>query len=228
MSRFTIPSAASLALLLIVGCGGASESSAGAGTDSAPAANESPTTSADSGADSAAAEAKPAAGETAVAEAKAADTGPVEVKVEGFSFLVPASWKRVMPPSSRIVDAEFTIPRAEGDEFDGRLTMMAAGGDNDANIARWTGEFNQPPGQGAKVETVKIAGSEAIWVDIRGEWKGSSFNRIEPRPDYRMIALIIPFNERSSYFLKLTGPRATIAGVEEEFKTFAKSARMRE
>lgn len=141
--------------------------------------------------------------------------------------MVPASWKRVQPPTSRIVEAEFNLPHAEGDEFDGRLTLMAAGGEQDANIGRWTGEFNQAAGQGAKIETIKIAGAEATWVDIRGEWKGSSFAPIAPRPGYRMLAVIIPFTELNSYYVKFTGPKETVAAREEEFRTMVLSAHIK-
>lgn len=151
---------------------------------------------------------------------------PTELKLDGISFMVPASWKRVEPPTSRIVEAEFTLPRAEGDEFDGRLTLMAAGGDNDANIARWTGEFNQQPGQGPKIDTMKVSGVEATTVDIRGEWKGSSFAPMPPRADYRMLSVIMPFTERNSFYVKFTGPRETVAKHEEAYRDFVKSARI--
>src|SRR5579863_4228522 len=44
------------------------------------------------------------------------------------TFTLPAGWKRVKP-DIRIVEAEFELPRAEGDEYDGRLTLMSSGGD---------------------------------------------------------------------------------------------------
>lgn len=159
---------------------------------------------------------------------KAAPAIATELKLDGISFMIPPAWKRVEPPTSRIVEAEYTLPRAEGDEFDGRLTLMAAGGDNDANIARWTGEFNQEPGRGAKIETMKISGVEATTADIRGEWKGSSFApNSSPRADYRLLAVIIPFTERNSFYLKLTGPKETVAKYEEQFREFAQSARIK-
>jgi hypothetical protein len=74
---------------------------------------------------------------------------------------------------------------------------------------------------------MKVAGAEATTVDIRGEWKGSSFAPIEPRADYRMLAVILPFSERNSFYIKLTGPKETIGKYEEEYKDFVRSARIK-
>lgn|GEM_PF-432382 len=159
--------------------------------------------------------------------AKPAPTKPGVLELDRISFLTPAGWKRVEPPSSRIVEAEFQIPRSEGDEFDGRLTLMAAGGDNDANIARWNSEFIRDPNEPTVQETIKIGEVEAQWIDIRGEWKGSSFAPISPRAEYRMLAVIVPLTEYSSFFIKLVGPRQTLAAHEKQFQEFVKSARIK-
>jgi len=151
---------------------------------------------------------------------------PKELKLEGVSTLVPPGWKQV-PPANRIIEAEFALPKAEGDQHDGRLTIMAAGGDTDSNIDRWKSEFL---GQTEiKTETLEVGTLEVTWVDIRGEWRGpsSAQGKSQPRPDYRMIAVIVPFSEMSSYFYKLTGPRETLATHEEAFKSFVKSTRVK-
>jgi hypothetical protein len=38
-----------------------------------------------------------------------------------------------------------------------------------------------------------------------------------------MVGIIVPLSDQG-YFLKLTGPVAEVAAVEEEFRNFAKSA----
>lgn len=151
---------------------------------------------------------------------------PKELKLEGVSVFVPQNWKQATP-ANKIIEAEFALPKAEGDQFDGRLTIMAAGGDTDANIDRWKSEFL---GQTEiKTETLEVGTLEVTWVDIRGEWRGSASSQVKsgPRPDYRMLAVIIPFSEMSSYFYKLTGPRETLAAHEEAFKSFVKSTRVK-
>ena len=158
--------------------------------------------------------------------AAAAEGGTAELKLEGISFLVPVGWKKVKP-DSRIIEAEFELPRAADDEFDGRLTLMSSGGDREEVIATRIGEFKQDPGTAPGRETITIGTHEAILVDIRGEWRGSNFRPLSPpRADYRMVLLIIPFTERSSFYAKLTGPRETIAAHEDEFREFVRSARI--
>jgi hypothetical protein len=66
----------------------------------------------------------------------------------------------------------------------------------------------------------------ATWVDVQGQWKGPPFRRSEVRPDYRMLLVIIPFSERSGFYVKLTGPRETIEAREEEFRGFVQSIRV--
>ncbi len=172
-------------------------------------------------------EAAPSVGNVATGDAVAsAGVDPVELKLELASFMAPGSWKRVDPPTSRIVDAEYTIPRAAGDDFDGRLTVMAAGGGSEANIERWTSEFMQPAGNSPKIEPLNIDGVQASWVDIEGDWKGSSFAPLpQPRPNQRLLAVIIPLTSRHDLYVKLIGPRQTLADRADEFREFAKSAR---
>jgi gluconolactonase len=172
-------------------------------------------------------------GSTAAADAgsKPSPGQPSELKLEVISFQVPVGWQRVNPPSVRILDAEFSIPRAEGDEFDGRLTLMAAGGGLDASIARWSSEFTQEPGLGPKTETMTLGTNEVQWVDIRGIYNGPA-NRapgtpaIEPRPDYRMVAVVVPLTDSHAFYIKLTGPKATVAARLDELKDFVRSAKV--
>ncbi len=165
-----------------------------------------------------------AGGATATAGAPG-DGGPL--LLEGVSLTVPGGWIKVDPPSVRIVEAEYTLPKADGEEFDGRLTVMAAGGDLTSNVDRWKGEFSGLSGDSVKVETVKIAGVDATRVDIRGTWKGTSFKPIPPREDYRMLAVILPVEADRSYFIKLTAPRETAAKHEVAFDTFVKSSTLK-
>lgn len=160
---------------------------------------------------------KPAADETPAEEAKET----VFKSEGGISFTMPAGWKKV-PVKGNIPEAEYALPKVEGDEFDGRLTMMASGGGLEENLKRWQGEFNGA--EAPKVETMMIDGVKASVVDIRGEWKGSSFRPVEPRPEHRLIAVFIPMKGRNDYYVKLTGPKATLAKRDEEITRFLKSA----
>lgn len=148
-----------------------------------------------------------------------------ELELEGIRFVVPGGWKQVKP-QTKIVEAEFEVPRIDGDEFDGRLTMMSSMGDPQDVISNRTAEFVREPGSGLKIDKLPIDKIEATWVDLQGEWKGTAFSlrKSEPRPDYRMLLVIIPFTERSAFYVKLTGPRETVNAREDEFRAFVQSA----
>jgi hypothetical protein len=167
--------------------------------------------------------------EPTVNEAAPAETqevvGETELELEGIRFVVPGGWKRVKPQTN-IVEAEYELSHAPEDEHDGRLTLMSSGGDPQDVIANRTTEFIREPGSGPRIEPLPIGRIEATWVDLQGEWKGPTFRPIDPRPDYRMLLVIIPFTERSAFYAKLTGPRATVEMHEAAFRAFVQSAQI--
>ncbi|HZZ73838.1 MAG TPA: hypothetical protein VFE24_16415 [Pirellulales bacterium] len=133
----------------------------------------------------------------------------------------PDKWVRKQP-KTRIVDHEFAIPAVEGDQADGRLTVMGAGGAVEDNIARWVGQFEQPDKKDVKKEKKTIAGNEVYLVDISGTYKetaGGPFSggKVVEKPDYRMLAAIITTEKDGNYFVKLYGPSKTIAANEAAF-----------
>lgn len=163
------------------------------------------------------AEDKPAATPFAIGEGKLALTAP-------------AGWKKVQP-KSRIIEAEFEIPAAEGDEAAGRLTAMGAGGSIEDNISRWAGQF---AGEGVKpkVEKKTVGGSEVHVVDLAGTYKdtpGGPFagGKTVLREDYRMLGAIIVTKDAGNYFLKLYGPKATIGENEKAFTSLVESLKVK-
>jgi len=165
------------------------------------------------------------AGKSEPAAQVAETTGPQELQLDGIRFVVPPGWKRVKSQNN-IIEAEFELPRVEGDEYDGRLTLMGSFGDPQDAIAIRTAEFKLDPDGGPMKDSMKIAGVDATWVDFRGEWKGMSLRPMPPRADYRMLLVVIPFSKNSAFYAKLTGPRSTIAAHEEEFREFLRSAKI--
>lgn len=140
-----------------------------------------------------------------------------------LNLKAPAAWVR-KPPLTRIVEHEFTIPAAKGDTLDGRLTIMSAGGDVDANIDRWYGQFTQPDGGStrdrAKVKKTSVGGEDVHLVDISGTYKdsrGPASPTVE-RPKFRMLAAIISTKTAGNYFVKFYGPERTVTENESAFR----------
>jgi hypothetical protein len=144
------------------------------------------------------------------------------------SFTAAEGWKKV-EPKSRIVEAEFEVPAAKGDETPGRLTAMGAGGDVEANISRWAGQFIAPAGEEIKpqIDKLTVAGSEVHIVSLAGTYKDSpggpfAGGKTVNRENYRMLGAIA-VTKSGNYFLKLYGPKGTIGENEKAFRTMVES-----
>ena len=157
-------------------------------------------------------------------------TRPVEVADGALQFQAPKAWETIQPKIN-FIEAEFKIPRVEGDSADGRMTIMGAGGSVDQNIQRWIDQFVQPDGKSSedatKIKKIEVSGMPVHLVDISGtflEGSGGPFGPKTERPGYRMLAAIIETPENGNYFVKLYGPAKTIEANARRFRDMIKSA----
>jgi len=145
-----------------------------------------------------------------------------DVTVNTIALTPPAVWQRKQPNSS-IIAAEFSLPRAEGDDADGRLTVSSAGGSIEANIDRWKAQFN-PLSDEKPLETADIGGMNVTIVDLSGDFNDARgpFAPPVPRSGYRMIGGIVA-DGNTLYFIKATGPQKTMAAHTDEIDEFIRS-----
>ncbi len=150
-----------------------------------------------------------------------------ELRLGKLRMTAPKGWKQV-PPRVRIIAYEFAAPKAKGDPVDGRITVMAAGGSIEANIARWKRQFRGEGGAAprAKVENKKINGYTVHLVDLSGTYldQRGPFAPAVPRPGYRMLGAIIQTPE-ANFFVKFYGPAATVTQHEKAFRQMIESIR---
>jgi len=146
---------------------------------------------------------------------------PWEKTAGGFRFTIPPGWIENRP-SSDFIQAEFTIPGPAGDS---RLTLSSAGGTVDENIDRWINQFHLAPGDAPEIDDLEIDGIAAQFVDVRGTYRGGFGADAGSRAGWRLLGVVIPLGARS-YFLKLTGPRQSVAETYEPFRELAKTARL--
>lgn len=142
-----------------------------------------------------------------------------------LTFNKPAAWTE-RPAASAMRVAEFVVPKAAGDAEDGELIVYyfsGSGGTVEANIQRWTGQF-----QSAKEpvrESSSINGLEVTTVDVSGtyvaEVRPGSTER-HNKPGFRMRAAVVE-TPKGPYFIKLTGPAATVQQAGPGFEQFLKS-----
>ncbi len=160
--------------------------------------------------------------------AAADDAADHSVKFAGgkLQLRVPDGWQK-KKPQNNIIEYEFAAPKVEGDENDGRVTLMGAGGSVEANIERWSGQFEQADGAPAKPKLTqqKLAGCDVHLLDISGTYKDKPpFSGTEvKRPGYRMFAAIISSKDQGNYFIKLYGPQHTVTENEKAFAQMIES-----
>lgn len=141
-----------------------------------------------------------------------------------YELKTPANWI-VKQPRSNIIDFEFEVPVAEGDEIPGRVTVMGALGGVDANIARWKTQFKNADGEEVTpdIKQFEVGGQQIHLVDFKGTYADSpggpfAGGKTIQRPDYRMLGVIISTKEDGQYYVKFYGPAKTVTAAEGEFK----------
>lgn len=142
---------------------------------------------------------------------------------DGIRFKVPAGWEQVplSPGQQGFVTASFKIPQAGNDI---KLTLSSVGGGIDANLKRWVGQFQLPPGEKPQQKSIRVDNTDAIWLDLRGTFDSGPALNAKAESGMRMIGVAIPRNPRD-FYLKLTGPREQLLNAEKEFQDFVNSAR---
>lgn len=151
------------------------------------------------------------------------DTAGGAVALDEATFTAPAGWGRKEVGPGGFIDAEYVLPRAEGDDADGRLTISRAGGSLDANIDRWRGQFGGKPERDEKSE-IEVGGMKVTLVELAGEFNDQRgpFAPASKKAGYRMFAAILPIGD-TPYFVKATGPEKTIAAHADALLEFVKS-----
>jgi hypothetical protein len=155
------------------------------------------------------------------------DANSKEVRFGAIALTAPEGWTRKQPQSSFLA-AEFSLPRAPGDDADGRLTLSLAGGSAEANIERWKGQFTSPLEQ-SKQEQIDCGGLQVTLVDMAGEYSDQR-GPVAPavkRAGYRLIGAIIPVGDQL-HFVKAVGPQKTMEAHAEKVREFVRSVKQTE
>ena len=152
-----------------------------------------------------------------------------------LKYDVPAGWVVKAPASSMRV-AEFALPKTGTDAEDAELVLYffgGTGGSVQANIDRWIGQMTQPDGRAskdaAKTSTLQTkTGLKVSLIDLAGtyvaEVKPGATER-HNKPGFRLRAAVVETTD-GPYFVKLTGPAATVAKWDESFMAFVRSLRV--
>ena len=156
------------------------------------------------------------------AAASAADT----IEVAGLTATVPAAWKKEKPSNSMRL-AQYSLPKAAGDAEGAELSVFAFPGGSGSlkdNLARQTAAFVDA-GRTASDKKVKVGPHDATLQDVTGTFKKKVAPMAEdfkPLENYRQLYVVFEAGGRQVY-IKVVGPKATVAKHEKEFEAFLAS-----
>jgi len=140
--------------------------------------------------------------------------------VAGIGWKAPESWKK--EPDRPMRAATYTIAPVKGDTEAAECGVFffgsGQGGSVEANIARWTGQFD-----GAKAPTPKqekIAGFDVSSVQLEGTYTQPNMMNPNapkaPKPGTELYAFIVAAPEGNVFF-KLSGPKKTVEAAKGDF-----------
>ena len=142
-----------------------------------------------------------------------------------LSFTKPAAWTD-RPAASSMRVAEFVVPKVSGDSEDADVIVYyfgGGGGSVEANLQRWTAQFQSTKDPVRTTTTVN--GLKLTSLDVSGtyvaEMRPGSAERYN-KPGYRMRATVVE-TPKGPYFIKLTGPAKTVDSAGTAFDQFLRS-----
>jgi len=146
-----------------------------------------------------------------------------DVKVKDLVLKVPETWKKERSTSSMRL-ATYSTPIAGDDKERGELTIFSfpgGGGEVGANLQRWVQQFSSE-GRKAKMVKGKAGDNEYYLADVTGTFNKSVgppiMRKTEAKEGYRMLGVILVLEGKGVYYLKLSGPDASIKAQAKAFR----------
>jgi len=159
----------------------------------------------------------------AVSALHAEETAPKtrEVKAQDLTLTVPEAWKQ-QQVSSNLRLAQFAVPATGEDKDPTEVVVFPPfGGSVEENVKRWIAQF-QAENRELKMTQGESAQGKYVLVDLAGTYNkpdGPPFLRKTiPAPDYRMVSVMLTSSAGGNYFLKIVGPKGTVAAELENFR----------
>ena len=146
-----------------------------------------------------------------------------DLKVADLTFKVTEPWKSV--PTSSPMRAGTVEATVEGSDTPVQAVFYyfgaGQGGDVEANITRWLGQFEGEPKSSR--DEIDAGDKKISIVDATGTYlDGPPFGAKTPKADYALLGAIVPAAE-ANVFIKLTGPAADIGKLKDAFRALAAS-----
>ena len=149
----------------------------------------------------------------------------------GVKWMAPARWSAESQRPMRA--ATYRIPAAGGDAEAGECAVFffgpGQGGTVEANLQRWTSQFQTADGKAVtgKTQRQQVNGVKVTTLDIAGTYTASSGPMMAAKttkPGFRMLTAVLE-GAQAPVFIRLTGPGKTVAAAEAEFQSLVKSVK---
>ena len=145
-----------------------------------------------------------------------------KVSAGGLDFALPSAAWASAPTSSPMRAATLKV-QVEGAEqpLEAIFYYFGAGqgGDVEANVQRWFGQFEGKPETNR--EDIEAGGKKVTLVTATGTYMdGAMFGPKTAKPDSMLLGSIIPGPD-APVFIKLTGPKAAVAKIADEFRALS-------
>ena len=138
-------------------------------------------------------------------------------------------------PKFDFYEAEFNIPKAEGDEKDGRITFSVVGGTIDQNFERWVGQFkglDEGDEDSLKKMNKEINGAKVQMLMLKGTFldsKGGPFGPKTERENYMLMGAAIETGAGgSNVYIKAYGPKKTMEANHKQLKDMLEGMKIKE
>lgn len=135
-----------------------------------------------------------------------------------WAKLNPGPWELVPTKPMRL--ANYRVPKADGDPEDAEVSVAIAGGDTEANIARWTKQFEGTPEVKRTSKEIRLV--RLTHVEINGTYAPggmASGEKAPGKPNTTMLGEIIEL-PGVGFFIKFVGPTNTIGANKEAYDKF--------
>lgn len=139
----------------------------------------------------------------------------------GLSWEIPAHWKIDASRSMRVATYQIDT------ETDCAVFYFGEGqgGDVQANIDRWVGQFAETDRTEPKVDKMVENGINITLLSLQGTFiTGTMTGNPIPKPDFGMLAAVCE-SETGPVFFKITGPESEVKKSHEDFVSLLKSVK---
>lgn len=154
--------------------------------------------------------------------------GPMNAPL-GIQWAAPDGWITQEPNPGDVRRATYVVPKLEGDAEDAEVGVFyfgkAMGGNLNANLQRWAGQFGKALADGKTTE--KTLGEVGLTIfEIQGTFQsGRPMGPKTPKPGYAMVGVVVKTNATGNYFFKLTGPEKTVLSARAKFLSMCEGIR---